>query len=209
MHMPAVDGLVLPLPPAAPRVPHNRFTRWLGRTILRLGGWRMEGQWPDVARAVVIAAPHSSNWDGLWGFAAKLAMGLRVTLMGKRELFWWPLGPVLRAMGTIAVDRDAPGGIVEQAVALIRDSGRCWYVIAPEGTRRQVERWKPGFWRIASGAQVPIIPVYFDYPRKVIGVGAPFTAHGDPQAGIHAVQRWYRPWRGRNHDVVQPPADAA
>lgn len=205
--MTETGDVVLELPPNAPRVPPNRFTRWLGRSILRLGGWRMEGAWPDVPRAVVIAAPHSSNWDGLWGFAAKLAMGLGVAVMGKRELFWWPLGPVLRRMGTIPVDRSAAQGVVEQVADYIRGRERCWYVIAPEGTRKFVPRWKAGFWKIAEAAQVPIVPVYFDYPRKRIGVGPPFEATGDMQAGIDAIQRWYAPCQGRNRDVVQPAGD--
>ncbi|MEO6364844.1 MAG: acyltransferase, partial [Luteimonas sp.] len=74
----AANDMVVPLPPNAPRVRPNMFTRWLGRSILQLGGWRMAGAWPDVAKLVVIAAPHTSNWDGIFGFAAKMAMGLEV-----------------------------------------------------------------------------------------------------------------------------------
>ena len=72
----AADDVVLPLPPSAPRVEDNPFARWLGRTILRLGGWRMEGEFPDLPRLVLIGAPHSSNWDGLWGLAAFIEAGL-------------------------------------------------------------------------------------------------------------------------------------
>lgn len=203
--MPEHDDVVLALPPSAPRVPPNRFTRWLGRSVLRLGGWKMAGAWPDVPHAVVIAAPHSSNWDGLWGFAAKLGMGLGVTVMGKRELFWWPLGPILRRMGTVAVDRSAPQGVIEQVADHIRSQPRCWYVIAPEGTRKFVPKWKTGFWKIAQRAGVPIVPVYFDYPSRTIGVGPAFHPGADMQADIHAIQRWYAPFKGRNRDVVQPP----
>src|SRR3546814_12873418 len=71
------------MPPNAPRVKPNRFTRWLGRTILKLGGWRMVGEIPDIPRLVLIGAPHSSNWDGIWGFAAKIALGIDIRVLGK------------------------------------------------------------------------------------------------------------------------------
>jgi 1-acyl-sn-glycerol-3-phosphate acyltransferase len=76
--------------------------------------------------------------------------------------------------------------------------------MAPEGTRKLVERWKPGFWHIARNAGVPVVPAYFDYANKVIGVGPPFELTDDMQADIARIQRWYMPFKGRNHDVVQP-----
>ena len=204
----AADDIVLPLPPNAPQVAPNRFTRWLGRSILRLGGWRMEGEFPDIPRLVLIGAPHSSNWDGIWGFAAKIAMGLDIRILGKHQLFWWPLGPVLRRLGVIAVNRDAARGVTEQASALIVGADRFWFGLAPEGTRKPVPRFKAGFWKIAKGAGVPVLPAYFDYPRKVIGIGPPFTLGDDMDADIRRIQRWYAPWRGKNRSVAQPPPSA-
>ena len=202
---PADDDLVLPLPPSAPRLPAGGFGRivgrWLGRTILRLGGWRMEGAFPDIPRLVLVGAPHSSNWDGIWGLAAKLALGLDIKLLGKQELFWWPLGPLLRRMGVIAIDRHAAHGTVEQMARLIRDSERLWLGIAPEGTRRKVARWKTGFWKIAKAADVPVLPAYFDYPRKVIGIGPTFAPGADMDADLARIRAWYQPWRGKHHDV--------
>lgn len=198
------DDVVLPLPPNAPRVKSNAFARWLGRSILRLGGWHMVGAFPDIPRLVLIGAPHSSNWDGVWGFAVKIALGLDVRILGKHQLFWWPLGPILRKLGVIEVDRAAAQGVVEQAAALIRDNERFWYGLAPEGTRRRVDRWKTGFWKIAKAADVPVLPVYFHYPDKVVGVGPVFELGDDMAADIARIQRWYAPWRGRNRDVVQP-----
>ena len=201
--------VVPPLPPSAPRMPPSRFLEGLGRNVLRAGGWRMVGEFPDVPRAVVIAAPHSSNWDGVWGFAAKLALGLRLSILGKHSLMAIPLvGRFLRWQGVIAVDRGAPQGVVVQAVAAINSAEHMWYAIAPEGTRRVVERWKPGFWRIAHAAGVPVIPVYFDYPSRTIGIGAPFHPGDDMDADIARIQRWYQPFKGRNHDVVQPAEHA-
>jgi 1-acyl-sn-glycerol-3-phosphate acyltransferase len=200
--MTAGNDVVPPLPPSAPRVRPNAFTRWLGRTILRLGGWHVAGSLPDLPKLVLIAAPHSSNWDGVWGFAAKLALGFEVRVLGKAQLFWWPLGPVLRRLGVIPIDRSSPQGTVGQAVAMIRASERIWYALAPEGTRKPVERWKSGFWKIAHEAQVPILPAYFHYPERRIGIGPLFHTSGDMAADIAALRAWYAPWMGRNRGTV-------
>lgn len=191
---------MLGLPPAVPRVRHNGLTRWLGRTVLRLGGWRMVGAFPDVPKAVLVAIPHSSNWDGIWGFAAKLAMGLELKVLGKQELFWWPLGALLKRMGVIAVDRRAASGVVGQVAVMIRNAeGPLWFALAPEGTRKPVARWKTGFWKIAKGAGVPIVPAYFHYPDRVIGIGPPVVPGADMDADIARLREWYRPWQGRHH----------
>ena len=202
------SGVVLALPPQAPRMARNRFAEWLGRSILRAGGWRMQGAFPDVPKAVIIAAPHSSNWDGFWGFAAKLGMGVRLAILGKDSLLRMPLlGPFLARQGVIPVDRSAAHGVVGQAIDALREAERMWFAIAPEGTRKRVERWKPGFWHIARGGGVPVVPAYFDYANKVIGIGPAFEPGEDMQADIARIQRWYAPFRGRNHDVLQPAGE--
>lgn len=198
------DGNVVPpLPPNAPRVRANAFTRWLGRAMLRLGGWRVVGAFPDEPRLVVIGAPHSSNWDGIWGIAAKLALGLELRLLGKDALFHVPLlGWVLRRLGAVPVDRSASHGVVGQSVALLRDAERMWIGLTPEGTRRRVARWRTGFWKIARAAGVPILPVYFHYPRRIIGIGAPVHPGDDMEADIASLRAWYREVaKGRNRDV--------
>ena len=195
-------GYILPLPPSAPRVKPNAFGRWIGRTLLRLGGWRMVGQFPDLPRVVLIGAPHSSNWDGVWGFAAKLALGLDIRILGKHQLFWWPLGPILRRLGVIAVDRTAASGVVEQAASLIAQAEQFWFGLAPEGTRKPVERWKTGFWKIAKAANVPVLPAYFHYPDKIIGIGPVFELTDDMAADIRRIRDWYRPWQGKHHGTA-------
>jgi len=200
--MTASNEVVPPLPPSAPRVKPNAFTRWIGRSVLRLGGWRVVGPLPDVSKLVLIVAPHSSNWDGIWGFAAKLALGFEVKVLGKAQLFWWPLGPLLRRLGVIPIDRSSPQGTVGQAVDMIRRADRIWYAITPEGTRKRVEKWKSGFWKIAHEARVPILPAYFHYPEKRIGIGPLFATSGDMAADIAALRAWYAPWIGRNRGTV-------
>lgn len=181
-----------------PQVRPSPLARWLGRTVLRLGGWRVVGPIPDLAKAVLVVAPHSSNWDAFWGMAAKISLGLQVRVLGKRQLFWWPLGPLLRHLGAIPVDRDSPKGTVEQAVAIIRDFDRIWFTLTPEGTRKPVKAWKMGFWKIARQAQVPIVLAYFHYPEKIISISHVFHPSDDPVADMASIREWYRPWMGKN-----------
>ena len=193
------DDRVSTLPPQIPRTNRGRLSRWVALTVLRAGGWRVVGAFPDVPKAVLIGAPHSSNWDGLWAFAAKIAMGLDVRIVGKHQLFWWPLGTLLRRLGVIAVNRDAAQGLVDQLAQRFDSAPRFWLALAPEGTRKRVERWKPGFWKIAKAAGVPVVPIYFHYPDRIIGVGDAFTLSEDMDADIARIRAWYAPWQGKHH----------
>lgn len=201
--MAADAPLLPPIPPNMPQVPASRhFSRWLGRTILRLGGWRVIGTFPDIPRLVLIAAPHSSNWDGIWGMAAKMALGFDARILGKDSLFWWPLSVVLRRLGVIPLDRSKPQGVVEQSIELIRQSPQLWFALAPEGTRKPVQQWKAGFLKIAHGAGVPVLMAYFHYPDRTIGIGPLFHTTGDLPADMAAIRAWYRPWQGKNRGTV-------
>ena len=201
--MAADAPLLPPIPPNMPQVPASRrFSRWLGRTILRLGGWRVTGTFPDIPRLVLIAAPHSSNWDGIWGMAAKMALGFDARILGKDSLFWWPLSVVLRRLGVIPLDRSKPQGVVEQSIELIRQSPQLWFALAPEGTRKPVQQWKAGFLNIAHAAGVPVLMAYFHYPDRTIGIGPLFHTTGDLPADMAAIRAWYRPWQGKNRGTV-------
>lgn len=189
------------LPPSAPRT-DNRFGRWIGRSLLRLGGWTIAGDWPDVPRMVVIAAPHSSGWDAVWGLAAKLALGVDITFIAKAELFWGPLGWLLRRFGGHPVDRGAPGGIVDQTANEIRAAERMWFVLAPEGTRKRVEHWKTGFWKIARRAEVPVCCAWFHYPDRTIGIGPLVELTDDLAADMARIREIYRPYQGKNRGTV-------
>lgn len=199
---PARDGDLLALPPNAPRVRRSRAVRWLGRSLLKLGGWKMVGEFADVKKAVLLGAPHSSNWDGVWGFAALLAMGLDLRVLGKKELFHWSMAWLMRRLGVIPIDRRAPGGFVAQSISAMKDADALWIGLAPEGTRKKVEKWKSGFWKLAKGADVPVIPVYFHYPDKTIGVGQPIELSDDIAADMAKIRAWYAPWQGRNRGVL-------
>lgn len=158
----------------------------------------MRGAWPDVSKMVIIAAPHSSVWDAVWGFAVKLAMDMAIVFMGKKEIFVGPLGWYLRRMGGVPVDRAAPVGVVEQAIKRIREADRIWFTLAPEGTRRRVDRWKPGFWKIARGANVPVCCVAFHFPEKCIVVGPTYEMTDDFEADLARIRAWYAPFQGKH-----------
>ena len=153
---------------------------------------------PDRAKLVLIAAPHSSWWDGVWGLLMKSALGLDVSFMAKRELFTGPLGWLLRRAGGVPIERSESSGVVEQMTARFAASERLWLGIAPEGTRKRVAKWKNGFWHIARNAGVPILPVYFDYPSRTIGFGPLFEPTADLAADLAALHAFYAPWRGKH-----------
>ena len=169
--------------------------------MLTLCGWRVFGAWPDVPRVVMIVAPHSSVWDAIWGLAAKVAVGLDIVFIGKKEAFSGPLGWLLRKLGGHPVDRSAPGGIVDQVVAEMNKAERMWFVLAPEGTRRKVEKWKPGFWRIAKAAGVPVFCIGFDYPSKCIVLAETVQLSDDMEADMQRIRALYACYRGKNRNV--------
>lgn len=189
------------LPAHAPRSGGNVLSRGFGRAVLRLGGWRMIGAWPDVDKVVVIVAPHSSAWDAIWGIAAKVAMGLGIVFIGKKEAFWGPLGWLLRLFGGVPVDRGAPGGIVDQVARQINDAERMWFVLAPEGTRRKVDQWKTGFWKIARRAQVPVFCVGFNYPDRTIRLDQLITLSDDMEADMRRIRALFAHYRGKHRNV--------
>ena len=178
--------------------PASAFCRW----ILRRCGWRLSGQLPNVAKMVVIVAPHSSAWDVIWGLLFKVGMRLDIHFIGKREAFFWPLGPILRSFGGIAIDRKAAHGVVGTMRREFETHERFWLVIAPEGTRKPVKEWKSGFWRIARAASVPIQPVYFHYPGRTIGFGPLIHSSDDADADMARIREFYRPWQGKNRGTV-------
>jgi len=187
------------LPVLGPQVPKRGggVLRILGRAVLAGLGWRVEGELPDVSRCVIIVAPHTSNWDFVIGLATVLALDLGVTWLGKHQIFRGPLGALWRRVGGVPVDRSAPDGVVEQA-ARVLVSRSTFLGIAPEGTRRKVERWKSGFWRIARAAQVPIFPVALDYRRRAVVLGELFSPTDDYAADLAALQSRFSADMARN-----------
>jgi 1-acyl-sn-glycerol-3-phosphate acyltransferase len=172
--------------------------RSIGRAILRLLKWQGVGQLPDEPKMVIIVAPHSSNWDFVLGIAYVMSRNVRVRYIGKRELFRWPLGPLMRWLGGIPVDRSSPQGTVDQVAAEFSRSPALVLGITPEGTRRKGAAWKLGFYRIATKAGVPIVPGFLDWKKREVGVLAPFMPTGNPDTDLRYLQSLYAPLRRRD-----------
>jgi 1-acyl-sn-glycerol-3-phosphate acyltransferase len=183
------------LPPSLPRR-GNAFSRALGRALLALGGWRVEGEFPDRPKMVAIVAPHTSNWDFLIGISAVYALGLRVRFLGKHTLFHPPLGWLMRWFGGIPVNRTAPQGLVPQAVQAIENADAIVLAITPAGTRSSTKPWRSGFYHIAHAARVPILPVAFDGAHRTIRLLAPFETSGDYAREIPRLRSLYDDIRG-------------
>lgn len=167
---------------------HYGLLRPLGRWILRRMEWRTEGEFPDRPRLVIALAPHSSAWDFIVGAAFLYVLGLRVAFIAKHTLFFWPLGGFLRWLGGIPVNRAQPEGLAANMAAEFGRHEKLWLAITPEGTRREGARFKSGFYRIALAAGVPILPVYFNYRRRVTGF-LPLVQPGeDVVAGVAQVR---------------------
>ena len=183
---------VIDVGPRVPRTAHpvlRRVAAWL----MSLFGWRLDVHFPDTPKFVILGAPHTSNWDGVLAVLAVLALEVRIGLFVKHTAFNSPvIGPILRGIGSVPIDRSAPGGIVAQTVAAFREREHMVIAIAPEGTRRRVEKWKRGFYLIAQEANVPIVCAYVDYGRRIVGTGPVLRASGDYARDLEAIQAFYR-----------------
>lgn len=178
----------------------NTLMRWLSLAVLRLLGWKTEGIRPADPKYVLIAAPHTSNWDFPYTLMLCFALRLRVYWVGKASLFRWPLGPLARWLGGIAVDRGATKNMVQTTIEAFARQPRLVVIVAPEGTRGRVSHWKTGFYHIAHGAGVPVALAYLDFKRKAGGIGQMFHTSGDIERDMEQIQLFYRGVAGKNQE---------
>jgi 1-acyl-sn-glycerol-3-phosphate acyltransferase len=155
-------------------------------------GWRVVGKLPNQEKALLIGAPHTSNCDGLVGAAAILALRLRIGIMAKDNLFRWPFGYMWRFLGVIPVDRNSPHGLVGASVQQFAEHQQLFLGMTPEGTRKEAEKWKTGFYHIASQARLPIVVVVLDYGRKEIRLPLILQPSGDIEADMQRIFSCYR-----------------
>ncbi|MBP6764287.1 MAG: lysophospholipid acyltransferase family protein [Rubrivivax sp.] len=183
----------------------NTLMRALSRAFLRLNGWQVEGSLPpDARKSVLIAAPHTSNWDLPYTLMVAFSLRLNIYWMGKESLFRGPLGPLMRWLGGIAVDRSKNNNLVSaSAQAIVQSTGPVQLVVPPEGTRGKTRHWKTGFYFIALQAQVPIVLAYMDYQRKRSGLGPSFTPTGDVDKDMAEIKRFYAGIKGKNADQFE------
>lgn len=176
----------------------NVLLRWISVIVLRLIGWKLEGAAPAVPKFVLIAAPHTSNWDFPVTLMICSALRLRIYWMGKASLFAWPFGPLMRWLGGIAVERGKAGNLVQDTVDAFVRSERLAVIVPPEGTRNKVTHWKSGFYYIALGARVPIALAFLDFGRKVGGIGRMFEPSGNIEADMIVIRQFYAGITGKN-----------
>jgi len=177
----------------------------IANLIIRLTGWRIVGEVPQIPQAVFIAAPHTSNWDGFWLLVCKTALDIDVRFLAKHSLFWWPLGPVLSAMGAIPIDRGKHLSTVAQLVDTFGHEEKLFLALAPEGTRKWQPHWKTGFYRIAKEAGVPIVLTFIDYRNREMGIGSTIHPH-ERDHDMVLIREFYRPFTPR-HPQLQGPIE--
>lgn len=182
--------------------------RVMARTLFHRLGWRFEGSIPrELQQAVVIGAPHTSNWDLPFLLMAAFALNRKVHWLGKAQIFRFPFGGLMRWMGGISVDRSRSNNLVDTAVQCFADRQQpLLLLVPPEGTRSAVKQWKTGFYYIALGAQVPVVMAYMDYASRICGVGQQFRPTGDVESDMTAIRSYYAPFRGwtRRHERKNP-----
>ena len=176
----------------------------LARLILRIGGWTPATEMPDLDKAVFIAAPHTSNWDGIWLIIYRIGYDIDVHFLAKDTLFWWPLGPILRAVGAIPIDRKPGSPVVQQIVDEFERRDRFWFALSPEGTRKWQPYWKTGFYRIALAADVPIATGFIDYKTRSLGVGIALPPERDLEKDLEFLREYFAPFVGRNPENTGP-----
>lgn len=177
--------------PNSPPVGGNWFTGWLGRTLLRITGWRIEGELPQYPKMVIAVAPHTSNWDFFLGVAVLFTMRIKIRFLGKHTIFVPIAKQLLEMIGGMPVDRHAAHGIVGEVVAQFAAHDKMILAVAPEGTRSPKYPWKTGFLAIAHQAQVPVVLIGFDFVQKRVVLGPVFNSEGDFAQDMHQVYDFY------------------
>ena len=178
----------------------NTIFRGLSIVFMKLSGWKVEGQLPpNGQKCVLIAAPHTSNWDLPYTLMVAFVLHLNIYWMGKRQLFRFPFRHIMMWLGGIPVTRESSNNLVAASVETMKNAkGPLQLVVPPEGTRGKTRYWKTGFYYIAVGAGVPIVMAYMDYERKVSGLGPVFHPTGDIEADMVAIKAFYAPFKGKN-----------
>lgn len=173
--------------------------------MIRLFRYRLVGDPPDVPVCVMVAAPHTSNWDFILTMAMAWASELDIVWLGKKEMFAGPARWLFRAMGGVPVDRENPVGLVDEMVHLARAGHRVAIVIPPEATRAKKEYWKSGFRRIAQGADVPVVLSFLDQPTRTGGFGPSLRMTDDVVADMDQIRAFYADKHGMRPGRFTPP----
>ena len=172
--------------------PSGLFLYWFGRLWMWFFGWDVVGQIPPGGKFVLIAAPHTSNWDLAFLIASGFVFRFKICWLGKDAIFKKPFGTIMRWLGGIPVDRSASHGLVDQIVEKFNKSENLVVVVPPSGTRKKRDYWKSGFYWIAHNAQVPLLCGYLDYSRKEACLGLSFIPTGNIASDMGRLREFYK-----------------
>ncbi len=160
--------------------------------FFKFRGWKIKGQIPsDIKKCVIIAAPHTSNWDFVFSLGALHILGYKVNYMVKQELFVFPFSILLKKSGGIAIDRKKNNNVVDEMVAKIKQAENMFLMLSAEGTRKRVDKWKSGFYYVAQKANVPVCTGFLDYAKKEAGFGPVINITGSMEQDLAKIKTFY------------------
>ncbi|MDO5676416.1 MAG: 1-acyl-sn-glycerol-3-phosphate acyltransferase [Propionibacteriaceae bacterium] len=177
----------------------------IARAVWAFSPYKLRSANPPETGAVLIGAPHTSNWDFVLMLAIAWSHNIAPKWLGKHTLFKRPFGPIMRLLGGIPVNRTNPAGLVDEVVAQVQANPRFFLVVTPEGTRGKKEYWKSGFYRIARSTGLPLVLGYVDSTTKTTGLGPTIQLTGDVKADMDKVRSFYADKRGIRPDDFTPP----
>ncbi|WP_162426418.1 1-acyl-sn-glycerol-3-phosphate acyltransferase [Pontibacter pudoricolor] len=175
------------------------IAKFLSKLLFKVSGWKLNGNLtPENRRCVMIAAPHTSNWDFVYARAAFYLMDAPIRYTIKKEFMRFPFGGLLRSMGALPIDRSKNTRMVDAMIRIFKETpGDMCVMVTPEGTRKYQPRWRRGFYYVAEGAGVPIVLGYLDYAKKEAGVGPTIYPTGDIEADLEKIMAFYRTKQGK------------
>lgn len=170
--------------------------------MFKILGWKINGNMPDTKKYVIAVAPHTSNWDFVVGIAVRSILRIqKAQFLGKSQLFRPPFGWFFRMLGGHPVERTTSKDMVDQVLKIFERHDEFILAMAPEGTRKKVEKLRTGFYYIAKGAHVPIVPVGFDFWKKEVVIGLPLYPSDSFDGDMEQILSFYRTIRGRNPEL--------
>lgn len=178
----------------------NKVSRWVAQSVLKIMGWKINGQFPKEKKIIYIGAPHTSNWDLILALSAMQAIGLRCSWMMKKQAFFWPLGGLFKRLGGVPIDRGAKTDITTQMAEWFKSQDKAYLGITPEGTRSKVESFKKGYLRIAYAAKVPVFIIAVDGEKKEVGLVKMWPLTGDLDVDNRAIKAYY----DENYKGIRP-----
>ena len=176
----------------------SKILRKIARFGINISGWTIKGKVPDEERIVIIAAPHTSNWDFILAMLAIFGLNIKVRWLGKHSIFKPGFKKFFEWLGGIPVYRDNPSSLIENVVNIVKKERSIVIAMTPEGTRKKVKRWKTGFLRIAKQTHSKILLISIDAPTKSIEIGKIFNPTGNSDEDLAYIQKYYSTFRGIN-----------